>query len=98
HAQVFAKSACRQPNDFVRIGDLRQLEVELVYELCVEFGLLGFGDVFDVSQKVDGSAMSVGHNRAIKIYPNRVAVFMDIALFQAEGFDGAIDQLLSLTP
>src|SRR5262245_52306371 len=47
HAQVFAKPACRQPDDFVRIGDLRQLEVKLVNELCVEFGLLGFGNVDD---------------------------------------------------
>src|SRR5262249_21346850 len=47
HAQVFTKPACRQPDDFVRIGDLRQLEVELVDELCVEFGPFGFGDIYD---------------------------------------------------
>src|SRR5262249_35144195 len=30
HAQVFAKPAYRQPDDFVRVGDLRQIEVKLV--------------------------------------------------------------------
>src|SRR5262249_33034115 len=57
HAQVFAKLACRQPNDFVRMGDLRQLEVELVNELCVEIGLLGFGNVDDRADTAEELAL-----------------------------------------
>jgi hypothetical protein len=40
-----AQLAGRQPDDFIRVGDLRHREIELVDELRVEFGLLGFGDV-----------------------------------------------------
>src|SRR5262245_38391522 len=83
-AEVFAEPACRQPDDFVRIGDLRQLEVELVDELCVEFGLLGFGDVNDHAAHFQALPIFVVNGLAVPFHPAHAPARPDNAILVAE--------------
>src|SRR5262245_1743743 len=69
HAQVFAQAAGRRTDDFVRVGDLRQLEVELVDELCVEFGPLVFGDVVAGADVAEEFARRREARRADRVKP-----------------------------
>src|SRR5262245_23718368 len=84
HAEVFAEPACRQPDDFVRIGDLRQLEVKLVDELCVEFGPLGFGDVNDQSAHFQALPIFIINGLAVPFHPAHAPVRPDNSILVAE--------------
>src|SRR5215813_11332465 len=59
HAQVFAKLAGRKADDFVRVGDMGHIEIELVNESCVEFSSFAISDVA-VSYQHQSPPVSLG--------------------------------------